>query len=44
VWQVAGRTRVAWEFTIVDGMVSRIDMVADADTLDTAAITIVPDP
>jgi RNA polymerase sigma factor (sigma-70 family) len=41
VWQVAGRTKVAWEFTIVDAMVSRIDMVADAETLDTAAITIV---
>jgi RNA polymerase sigma factor (sigma-70 family) len=44
VWQVAGRTKVAWEFTIVDGMVSRIDMVADADTLDMAAITVIPEP
>jgi RNA polymerase sigma factor (sigma-70 family) len=43
VWQVAGRTKVAWEFTIVDAMVSRIDMVADSETLDAAAITIIPE-
>jgi RNA polymerase sigma factor (sigma-70 family) len=44
VWQVSGRTKVAWEFTIIEGKVSRIDMVADADTLDTATITVVPEP
>jgi RNA polymerase sigma factor (sigma-70 family) len=42
VWEVGGRTKVAWEFTIVDGAVTRIDMIADVDTLDSA--TIMTDP
>lgn len=33
VWQVGGGTKVAWEFTVEDGRVTRIDMVADPDTL-----------
>jgi RNA polymerase sigma factor (sigma-70 family) len=42
IWQVGDRTKVAWEFTITDGIVTRIDMIADADTLDTSAITTTP--
>ena len=33
VWQVGTGTKVAWEFTIESGRVTRIDMVADTDTL-----------
>jgi RNA polymerase sigma factor (sigma-70 family) len=39
VWQVGGNTRVAWEFTIAEGVVTRIDMIADTDTLDAAIIS-----
>jgi RNA polymerase sigma factor (sigma-70 family) len=38
VWQVGGTTKVAWEFTIADGVVTRIDMIAETDTLDAATI------
>jgi RNA polymerase sigma factor (sigma-70 family) len=34
VWVVGGRTRVAWEFTIVDDKVAHIAMLAERDTLD----------
>jgi RNA polymerase sigma factor (sigma-70 family) len=39
VWEVGGRTKVAWEFTINDGAVTRIDMIADTDTLAAATIS-----
>jgi len=34
VWAVSGRTKVAWDFTIRDGKVVHIDMLAASDTLD----------
>ena len=33
-WAPAGRAKVAWDFTITKGRVSRIDMVADAHSLN----------
>ena len=33
-WAVGGRPRVVWDFTIEDGKVVHIDMLADVDTLD----------
>lgn len=33
-WAVDGRTRVAWDVTIQDGLVVHIDMIAAPDTLD----------
>ncbi len=42
VWQVGGGTKVAWEFTISNGQVIRIDMVADADTLASADVAAIP--
>src|SRR5215208_6165097 len=33
VWAVGGRTKVAWDFTIRDGKVVHIDMLAASDTL-----------
>jgi RNA polymerase sigma factor (sigma-70 family) len=33
VWMVNGRPKVAWEMTIVDGTITRIDMLADESTL-----------
>ena len=33
VWMVNGRPKVAWEMTIVDGAIARIDMIADDTTL-----------
>lgn len=38
VWIVGDRPKVAWEFTIEDDRVVRIDMVADPDTLGAAHI------
>jgi RNA polymerase sigma-70 factor, ECF subfamily len=34
VWAVGGRAKVAWDFTIRDGKVVHIDMLAASDTLD----------
>ena len=34
VWAVSGRTKVAWDFTIADGRIVHIDMLAAPDTLD----------
>lgn len=38
VWIVGGAPKVAWEFTIVDGLVTGIEMLADPDTLALATI------
>jgi len=40
VWAVGGRTKVAWEFTISDGKVVHIDMLAATDRLDDLDLTI----
>ncbi len=40
VWAVSGRTKVAWDFTIRDGKVVHIDMLAASDTLDDLDLTI----
>lgn len=34
LWQVDGQPKVAWEFTVRDGVVTHIDMVADPATLN----------
>jgi RNA polymerase sigma-70 factor (ECF subfamily) len=34
VWLVGGQTKVAWDFTIVDGRVAHIEMIAAPDSLD----------
>ena len=34
VWAQAGRPKVAWDFTIVDGRVVHIDMLAAPESLD----------
>ncbi len=43
VWAVAGRPRVAWDFTISDGKVVHIDMLAAADSLADLDLTILED-
>jgi RNA polymerase sigma-70 factor (ECF subfamily) len=40
VWVVARRPKVAWDFTITDGKVSHIDMIADSDQLDDLEVTV----
>jgi RNA polymerase sigma factor (sigma-70 family) len=40
VWAVRGRTKVAWDFTIRDGKIVHIDMLAASDTLDELDLTI----
>jgi len=42
VWIVGERLKVAWEFTVENGRVARIDMVADPVTLDGADIEVGP--
>ncbi len=42
VWAVSGRAKVAWDFTIRDGKVVHIDMLAESDTLDDLDLTILP--
>jgi RNA polymerase sigma-70 factor, ECF subfamily len=42
-WAVRGRTRVAWDFTIRDGKIVHIDMLAASDTLDSLDLTILDD-
>jgi RNA polymerase sigma-70 factor (ECF subfamily) len=42
VWIVGERPKVAWEFTVENGRVARIDMVADPVTLDGADIEVGP--
>jgi RNA polymerase sigma-70 factor (ECF subfamily) len=40
VWIVGGKPKVAWEFTVVDGVVARIDMLASPEALELAQIVI----
>jgi RNA polymerase sigma factor (sigma-70 family) len=40
VWAVGGRVKVAWDFTIRDGKVVHIDMLAASDTLADLDLTI----
>jgi RNA polymerase sigma factor (sigma-70 family) len=40
VWQTDGRLRVAWEFTVRDGKVVQIDMLAAPDSLDDLDVTV----
>jgi RNA polymerase sigma factor (sigma-70 family) len=40
VWAVRGQAKVAWDFTIKDGKVVHIDMLAASDTLDDLDLTI----
>jgi hypothetical protein len=40
VWAVSGRAKVAWDFTIREGKVVHIDMLAESDTLDDLDLTI----
>ncbi|HKA93736.1 MAG TPA: sigma-70 family RNA polymerase sigma factor [Acidimicrobiia bacterium] len=40
VWAVRGRPRVVWDFTIEDGKVVHIDMLAAGETLDDLDLTI----
>jgi RNA polymerase sigma factor (sigma-70 family) len=40
VWAVSGRAKVAWDFTIRDGKIVHIDMLAASDTLDDLDLTI----
>lgn len=39
-WIVGGRPKVAWEFTIEDGRVTRIDMIADAESLGSMEVAV----
>ena len=39
-WVVGGRTRVAWEFTIVDDKIAHIAMLAERDALDDLDLTV----
>jgi RNA polymerase sigma-70 factor (ECF subfamily) len=39
-WVFGGRTRVVWDFTIIEGKVAHIDMVAARESLDDLDITI----
>jgi RNA polymerase sigma factor (sigma-70 family) len=40
VWAVRGQAKVAWDFTIRDGKIVHIDMLAASDTLDDLDLTI----
>jgi RNA polymerase sigma-70 factor (ECF subfamily) len=43
VWLVGGRPKVAWDFTIVDGRVAHIDMIAASDSLDQLEVAMLED-
>jgi RNA polymerase sigma-70 factor (ECF subfamily) len=43
VWAVDGRPKVAWDFTIREGKVVHIDMLAASDSLDDLDLTILGD-
>jgi RNA polymerase sigma factor (sigma-70 family) len=43
VWAVGGRPKVAWDFTISDGTIVHIDMLAAPDSLDDLPLTILDD-
>jgi RNA polymerase sigma factor (sigma-70 family) len=40
VWVASGRLRVAWDFTITDGKVTHIDMLAAPPSLDDLEVTV----
>jgi RNA polymerase sigma-70 factor (ECF subfamily) len=40
VWAVGGRPRVVWDFTISDGKIVHIDMLAASDSLDRIDLTV----
>jgi RNA polymerase sigma-70 factor (ECF subfamily) len=40
VWVVDGRPKVAWDFSIIDGKIVHIDMLADDDSLDGLDLTV----
>jgi RNA polymerase sigma-70 factor, ECF subfamily len=40
VWQAGGQTRVAFAFTLVDGHIAAIDLIADPETLQKLDITL----
>jgi RNA polymerase sigma-70 factor (ECF subfamily) len=42
VWEVAGRLKVAWRFTITDGAVAYIEMVADPGRLEVMEVVLLP--
>jgi RNA polymerase sigma-70 factor (ECF subfamily) len=42
IWAVQGRTKVAWDFTLQDGVVIAIDMIADPDHLAELEIVELP--
>jgi RNA polymerase sigma-70 factor, ECF subfamily len=39
-WAVGGRVKVAWDFTIMDGKIVHIDMLAASDSLDDLDLTL----
>ncbi len=43
VWAVGGRPKVVWDFTISDGKIVHIDMLAAPDSLDDLDLTILAD-
>jgi RNA polymerase sigma-70 factor (ECF subfamily) len=43
VWAVGGRPKVAWDFTIRDGKIVHIDMLAAPDSLDDLDLTMLDD-
>ena len=44
VWMQGGQTKVAFDFTLVDGQVTRIEMIADPDVLGEIDIEVVGRP
>ena len=40
VWEVGGRLKVAWDFTISDGKIAHIDMLAAPESLDDLDLTV----
>jgi RNA polymerase sigma-70 factor (ECF subfamily) len=43
VWVVGGRPKVAWDFTITDGKVVRIEMIASPESLGDLDVTVLDD-
>jgi RNA polymerase sigma factor (sigma-70 family) len=43
VWAVKGRPKVAWDFTIRDGRIVHIDMLAAGDSLDGLGVAVLDD-
>jgi RNA polymerase sigma factor (sigma-70 family) len=40
VWEVGGKLKVAWDFTISDGKIAHIDMLATPESLDDLDLTV----